>query len=118
MGVAMRRNLNEDGTEGELEASRLPFFNYTKKEIVSIKNWNTFVAAEINRVKTLKNGKTARWTETLVHLIKPALQQLMQSAGQQKAFLHSPQLAFIMLFKTHLIYFAVPVLYHKPTIKT
>ena len=51
MAVCMRRKLKEDGGEGELEGVRLPFYDYTKQEIVSIKKWNKLVQDEISRVK-------------------------------------------------------------------
>ena len=61
MGVCMRRKLKEDGSEGDLEGVRLPFFDYSKKEIVSIEKWNKLVQDEIRRVKRLTNGCNGGW---------------------------------------------------------
>ena len=61
MGVCMRRKLKEDGSEGDLEGVRLPFFDYSKKEVVSIKKWNKVVQDKISRVKKLTNGRKGGW---------------------------------------------------------
>ena len=61
MGVCMRRKLKEDGREGELEGVRLKFYDYTKKEIVSIRKWNKLVSDKITRVKRLTNGRKGGW---------------------------------------------------------
>ena len=61
MGVCMRRKLKEDGSEGELEGVRLPFYDYSGKEVVSIKKWNKLVKDEISRVKSLTNGRIGGW---------------------------------------------------------
>ena len=61
MGVCMRRKLKEDGTERELEGVRLPFYDYPKQKVVSIKKWNKLVRDEITRVRSLTNGRKGRW---------------------------------------------------------
>ena len=61
MGVCMRWKLKEDGREGKLEGVRLPFYDYSGKEVVSIKKWNKLVKDEIARVKALTNGRIGGW---------------------------------------------------------
>ena len=65
MGVAMRRELDQEtGEEGELQGIRIPIFNYTGKEILTIKKYEKKVEEEIERVKNLTDGKTAGWIIT------------------------------------------------------
>ena len=57
----MRRKINEDGEEGELEGVRLPLFDYTSKNILTITNYNKKIKEEITRVKTMKHPEKAGW---------------------------------------------------------
>ena len=62
MGVAVRKMIDpETGEEGDLEGIRLPFFNYTGKEVLAIKKYEKKIEEEIQRVKNLTYGKTAGW---------------------------------------------------------
>ena len=65
-GVCMRRRLlsNETGEEGELEGVRLPLFNYTSKNILTISNYEKKIKEEIERTKSIKDGRTAGWIQS------------------------------------------------------
>ena len=48
--------------EGEpLEGLRLPLFNYTSKNVLTIDQYESKLDEEIRRVKKLPNGKSSGW---------------------------------------------------------
>ena len=60
MGVCMRQKI-EGEIEKEMEGVRLPFFDYTGKEVLSIKNYEQKIKEEIDRVRSLTDGRTSGW---------------------------------------------------------
>ena len=65
MGLAIRRKVDPVANEeNELEGICLPFFSYTGKEVLVIKKYEQKIKDEIDRVKSLTNGKTTVWVIT------------------------------------------------------
>ena len=63
MGVCMKRK-DESTVSSEndkFEGIRLPLFEYSGREILPIKKWNQKVKEEIERVKSLSDGRTGGW---------------------------------------------------------
>ena len=62
MGVAMKKTVcNETNEENEAVGIRLPLFNYTNREVLSISKFEKKEEEEIKRVKTLTGGEKSGW---------------------------------------------------------
>jgi len=65
MGVCTRKKLDENDNEGEREGVRLNYFDYTGKEVYSIKKFDKKIKEVIKEFKSkLTSGHTTGWIES------------------------------------------------------